>query len=127
MAYVVTGAYITAPVDDAVQGHVVLGFHRGALLPESVPEATIEHLLAVGLVAEGDDVADMFLQPSQTGPLGTGTSEPAAGAEADQSSAEAPPGNASKAAWVDYAVSQGADRDEAEGYTRDELVARYGE
>lgn len=31
-----------------------------------------------------------------------------------------------KAAWVDYAVEQGADRDEAEASTKAELVERYG-
>ena len=31
-----------------------------------------------------------------------------------------------KAAWVDHAVAHGADRDEAEAMTKDELVEQYG-
>lgn len=34
--------------------------------------------------------------------------------------------SAKKAEWVDYAVSQGADRAEAEAATKDELVDTYG-
>lgn len=34
--------------------------------------------------------------------------------------------SAAKAAWVDYAVACGAVRAEAEGMTRDELVAEHG-
>ena len=41
--------------------------------------------------------------------------------------AEAPAKSASKAEWVDYAVSLGADRDEADALTKAELVERYGE
>jgi hypothetical protein len=37
-----------------------------------------------------------------------------------------PPRNASQGRWAEYAVSQGADRGEAEGLPRDELAARYG-
>ncbi len=32
-----------------------------------------------------------------------------------------------KAAWVDHAVSQGADRQEAEAMTKDDLIAKYSE
>lgn len=37
-----------------------------------------------------------------------------------------PAASASKAAWVDHAVAQGADRDEAEALTKDALVEAYG-
>lgn len=37
-----------------------------------------------------------------------------------------PPRAAAKTAWVDYAVSQGADRAEAEQASKDDLVATYG-
>lgn len=40
---------------------------------------------------------------------------------------EAPAKSASKGEWVDYAVAQGADRDEAEAATKDDLVDRYGD
>jgi hypothetical protein len=37
-----------------------------------------------------------------------------------------PPRNATQGRWAEYAVSQGADRGEAEGLARDELATRYG-
>jgi len=40
---------------------------------------------------------------------------------------ERPARNAAHGAWVDYAVSQGADRHEAEGASRDDLIKRYPE
>jgi hypothetical protein len=39
---------------------------------------------------------------------------------------ERPPRAAAKAAWVDYAVTQGADRAEADGMSKDDLIAAYG-
>lgn len=38
----------------------------------------------------------------------------------------APAKTANKAAWVEYAVSQGANREEAEAATKDDLAATYG-
>jgi hypothetical protein len=40
--------------------------------------------------------------------------------------ADVPTSSASKADWVDYAVSQGADRETAEGMTKTELAETYG-
>lgn len=40
---------------------------------------------------------------------------------------EQPTSRDAKAVWVDYAVSQGADRDEAEDLTKADLVDLYGE
>ncbi|GII84592.1 hypothetical protein Ssi03_25820 [Sphaerisporangium siamense] len=37
-----------------------------------------------------------------------------------------PPQSAPKAAWVDYAVSQGADREQAEATSKADLIDRYG-
>jgi hypothetical protein len=45
----------------------------------------------------------------------------------DTAEVDQPARNASKAAWVDYAVAQGADRDEAEALGRDVLAETYGE
>ena len=40
--------------------------------------------------------------------------------------AERPADSANKAAWIDYAVEQGADREQAEGQTKQELIETYG-
>lgn len=47
-------------------------------------------------------------------------------AEGEGLEVETPPRAANKAAWVDFAVSQGADRAEAEAMPKDDLVATYG-
>ena len=49
-----------------------------------------------------------------------------AGEESGTATSEAPAKSATKAEWVDYAVSQGADRDEAEASTKDQLIADHG-
>lgn len=46
--------------------------------------------------------------------------------DADKDTDGPPAKSANKADWVEYAVSQGADRDEAEKATKDDLVAQYG-
>ncbi len=56
-------------------------------------------------------------------------------AESDEDEAEeeaeeedkAPAKSALKEEWVDYAVSKGADRDEAEDQTKEDLIAAYGD
>jgi hypothetical protein len=39
---------------------------------------------------------------------------------------ERPARSASKAEWVAYAVAQGAEQDDAEAATKDQLIERYG-
>lgn len=59
--YAVTGEYVTVPTAQAatlVRGLRtsatvgVMGFNRGAWLPEDVPEADLERLLRKGLIEE---------------------------------------------------------------------------
>ena len=42
--------------------------------------------------------------------------------DSDEPVSDAPKATASKAAWVDYAVSQGVDREDAEASTKAELI-----
>lgn len=59
-------------------------------------------------------------EPVATEPGDAGDVEP-------EAEPEGPPAkSALKGAWVDYAVSQGMDRDAAEAKTQDELIAEYG-
>lgn len=62
---------------------------------------------------------------------GESAPEPARTESADEEPAEADEGSApakndNKAAWVDYAISQGVERDEAEGLTKADLVEMFG-
>jgi hypothetical protein len=63
--------------------------------------------------------------PEQAAAVPEGIPEPAAAVPVP---AETPaPGPADlKAAWVDYAVSQGTDRGQAEAMTKADLMSRYG-
>ncbi|MGI5418659.1 hypothetical protein [Actinomadura luteofluorescens] len=47
-------------------------------------------------------------------------------APAEQPEPSRPAKSAAKGAWVEWAVSQGADRAEAEKATKDDLIAAYG-
>lgn len=47
-------------------------------------------------------------------------------AQTEQADTETPNRSDPKDAWVDHAVSQGADRDEAEGLSKSDLVELYG-
>lgn len=49
-----------------------------------------------------------------------------AGGDDDQDDDGRPAKSASKAEWVDYAVSQGANQDDADGMTKAELQEQYG-
>lgn len=53
--------------------------------------------------------------------------EDAERARVTQPEVKRPYGNASKAAWVDWAVHNGADAVEAASLTKNELMSRYGE
>lgn len=54
--------------------------------------------------------------------------EPGKGrAEPEQETDGPPAKSAPKGEWVDYAVAQGATREDAEKSTKDALVERYGE
>ncbi len=109
--------------------------YKGAPVAADCPE--LEHLLSTGLVAKVDDAsgpglnADGGLGPSR--PPET-PAAPASGpvddpdevrrADARQKLAEmggTPDGRSSEAVWVEYAVTQGLDRVEAEKVGKDEL------
>lgn len=51
--------------------------------------------------------------------------KPAAEPE-DDDEVDVPKPSDAKAVWVDFAVSQGLDREEAEGYTKQELLDEFG-
>lgn len=80
---------------------------------DPVNKSTVERYgwLDLGLVKR---VGDEPTQPST--PL-TGTA----------AALSRPNKSATKADWVDYAVSRGEDREQAEAMTRDDLVAKYQE
>lgn len=107
MSYKVIGAAAVVELDD---GNAELGsgprvyLEQGQQVPGNAKAKHVEHLLNVGLVEEA-------AAPSGSdSPDGDG----------------APAKSASKADWVAFAVSKGADEAEADAQTKDDLIAAYG-
>lgn len=82
-----------------------------------------DSVVAENVRDEKEPVGD---EPTTIGNTGDGEPETVSDEDTDsEEESEAPGGNASKAEWVEYAVSRGADREEAESKTRDELRDKY--
>lgn len=109
-AYVVTGP-LAVVRDSAGKLHY---FYAGAVLPEHLPAEELKRLEGRGLLAK---VAEPVAAKPQADP----PSDPAG----DGSAPDRPSAAGAKAAWVEYAVAQGMDRDEADKLTRDQLVDAY--
>lgn len=107
MSYVVDAPLVLARDQEGKVHHC----YQGAVIPW-LPEDLASHLLDLGMVHE----------------VG-GRAQAAEAEEADPEEPESdskPKHVAPKAEWVDYAVTQGADRDEAEDMTKAELIELYG-
>jgi hypothetical protein len=104
MAYVVTGPVVVLP--EATTG-LTKYYYEGAILPDGLDKDRVQGVIDDGLVAEVDD--------------------PAAPIEGDEESGvppvvAKPKQGDDKSAWVDYAVSKGAERADAEAMTKAELI-----
>jgi hypothetical protein len=69
----------------------------------------------------GDDVPDSAVEGEHAWLVLGEDVEPVAGARLER-----PANSASHAAWVEFAVGEGAEREAAEGMTRKELIAEFG-
>lgn len=116
------------------QGKQLGTLYAEALLPDGVPEEKIRFWLDGGMIEEikaaepdpGPEVAKSQGPEPVKFDKG-GTLPPANGTETpDGGPAPTPPPTsgqgASKAAWVDYAVDRGFEREQAEGMSRDDLI-----
>lgn len=91
---------------------------------------------ALRLVDPGDVVADphprwpdsvrYVLREGASAAPAVPAVQPVASEPSDPSPDERPVKSAGKAAWVDFAVAQGMDREAAEAMTKDELVEQFG-
>lgn len=132
MAHVVTAAAVVVRDLDGKLRY----YYRGAQLPSAeLDDTEVEELAARGMlttveVAEPDSAQDTDEDESGEGFAGESTG--GADGQPDVPDAEAtvpvelPAQVAPKAAWVDYAVAQGADRGQADAMTKQELIATYG-
>jgi hypothetical protein len=140
--YRVVGHYATVKTA-TMNGPTVVGLLKGALLPPDVEQATIDHLLDVGLIlplpgaveqiGPGWDAPDPGsnskepVTPDTTG-SGANTSDDDLEKRRAEARAKLPTdGSAPKRThgqpvWVEYAVREGYDRAQVEAATRDELI-----
>lgn len=113
--YRVTAEYVTV-VTAALPGGraMLLGFYRDAILPPDVSDEAIEHHLSTNQIEE---VEEAEVPPAEVPP------EVVAGDQVDE-----PKKSDDRPAWVDYAVSKGADRADIEEKktTKADLIAAWG-
>lgn len=106
MSYVVDAPLVLARDQEGKVHHC----YQGAVIPW-LPKDLAAHLLELGMVHEVGGVPVAEAEEADPG-----------GPELDSKPKHVAP----KAEWVDYAVTQGADRDEAEDMTKAELIELYG-
>lgn len=77
--------------------------------------------------AEAKGVLDIYPDEASEAKSASGHGDKSVTAHGDKGAGhEEPKKSGSKPDWVEYAVSKGADRDEAEASSRDDLAAAYG-
>lgn len=101
----------------AENGHVIY-FDR-----DHLPEGIGSRIARGDLQRVNEDGSEWAGGPDDAGEPDTGGGDPGGSGDIP----EAPKKSASKADWVEFAVSQGADADEAAAMTRDDLVAAFAE
>lgn len=117
MGYVVTSlvAHVTVSNGSALG---IVPVHQGGAVPDNITDESRDHLLAIGMIAEGEQ---------ESGVIPTPLREDTVQAPAP-SMDEVPAGNASLDAWRDYARTQGATDEELgdDGLGRDALRDKFG-
>jgi hypothetical protein len=107
---------VTGPValvtDSAGKIHY---YYNGAPLPEDIKDGERDRLLESGLIGECDENG---YPVNRTAESGTSTAEVSSGA------VDRPLRSAPASAWVEYAIDQGMDRQEAEGLSKADLIDR---
>ncbi len=112
--------------------------YKGSFVPDDCAPERVKHLLDAGLIKEVGKAADAELAPNaavvpeEFATTGGDRVEPESGAaETDRkreaakaklpADGSAPDGRASHEVWVEYAVSKGLDRSEAEKASKEDL------
>jgi hypothetical protein len=98
------GKQLVAAIDGVMvkAGGQLRPLYKDGAVPEGADQEHVKLLVDRGLLVEKSDDAD------------------------SDTDTDVPAKSANKDVWVDYAVSQGADRAEAEAATKDDLIASYG-
>lgn len=134
----VVGACAQVPTTTQA-GATIVTLYQGAVLPGDVDPARLRHLLDVGLVEEVADldapypagvdtpsqIASVGGQPVVSGVDSATEARRAAAREKLPADGAVPKATHGEDVWVEYAVTQGVDRGEAERLGKGELMRRF--
>lgn len=132
--YRVTAPYVLLKVRDQQGKPAVNGFHAGAILPSSVAEMDPDNLKRHVDRGWVEQLAELIAEPADaqaeeagddaepSADEASGGQGPESGDGAEQPGPARPSQADSKAAWVDYATTQGLDREQAESMTKADLI-----
>jgi hypothetical protein len=105
---------VVAPLALAKDQEGAVHYHYEGAVISWLDDETAEHLIGNGIVEEIDDPAPVVVDDE-------GPADPAGDDGGDE--IKRPAKTAPKPAWVDYVVSKGVDRAEAEKLEKAELIA----
>ena len=105
---------------DTVNGPTKLLLMRGAVVGPGAKRSEVEHNLSMGLIEPVGGAVPAAVEPVRDAGEDPAADPAPAGPVGRPSQAD------NKAAWVEWAVSQGADRDEATKASKAELIDTYG-
>lgn len=123
--YVVTAPCLVHVPFDTPQGRQLGTLYAGAVLPGSVPKEKVKFWLDNGMIKKVEAKASPEPEQEESRPEGSEVAKSQGPTPEVEGGLTAPPTSgqgASKAAWVDYAVAKGMDRDVAERKSRDDLI-----
>lgn len=124
--YQVVDELVLIKIEAPGQKPFIQGYYRDQFLPANATEDTIEHHLSTKQIQEVDiEAAPVAPAEAETPPPdGAAKKEPVKAGD----DVPVPKKTDPKEAWVDFAVSKGADRAdiEAKKATKDDLIAVYG-
>lgn len=89
--------------------------------------ARLDHLPNWELVSQPEQAAEEPTEPPADEETPATPEDDESTVDEGEDMVEVPRRNAKKTEWIDFAVSQGMDRDEADEMTRDQLADRFGE
>lgn len=122
MSYTVTAPMALIDCTDGTTRTVM----RGGPVPADVTEAHLAHLAAFGIVTEVPDAVEYGgVEPSRFGDDSADVVDVIVAPDVAAAGGR-PARAAAKDEWVAYAVSQGAEQDEADALSKADLVATYG-
>ncbi|MFI6793674.1 hypothetical protein ACIBG4_40720 [Nonomuraea sp. NPDC050383] len=127
--YQVVAPYVTVPTMTQ-RGQQVVGLLKDAFVPDDASQEWLDRHLRKRMIAKVAGFDTPAPAPAPEPAPAPVVKESEKREESKDDSPTAPPESgpgSGKQAWVDYAVARGMDRDEANGMSRDDLIAALRE